>query len=61
MDEKKFKPIRSRLILAHLRAVAYRMPVPSSEATTPCRRPWLRFSHANSGEIENPGGWLDPA
>jgi RNA polymerase sigma-70 factor (ECF subfamily) len=43
---------------AHLRAVAYRMLGSQSEADDAVQESWLRFSRADSAEVENLGGWL---
>jgi RNA polymerase sigma factor (sigma-70 family) len=42
----------------HLRAVAYRMLGSLSEADDAVQDTWLRVSRAESGEVENLGGWL---
>lgn len=43
---------------AHLRAVAYRMLGSLSEADDAVQEAWLRLSRADTGGIENLGGWL---
>jgi RNA polymerase sigma factor (sigma-70 family) len=42
----------------HLRAVAYRMLGSLSEADDAVQDAWLRFSRADTSEVENLGGWL---
>lgn len=42
----------------HLRAVAYRMLGSLSEAEDAVQDAWLRFSRADTSEVENLGGWL---
>jgi RNA polymerase sigma factor (sigma-70 family) len=42
----------------HLRAVAYRMLGSVSEADDALQDAWLRLSRADTGGVENPGGWL---
>ncbi len=42
----------------HLHAVAYRMLGSLSEAEDAVQDAWLRFSRADTGEVENLGGWL---
>jgi RNA polymerase sigma factor (sigma-70 family) len=42
----------------HLRAVAYRMLGSLSEADDAIQDAWLRLSRADTGNVENLGGWL---
>jgi len=42
----------------HLRAVAYRMLGSLSEADDAVQDAWLRFSRADTSDVENLGGWL---
>jgi RNA polymerase sigma factor (sigma-70 family) len=42
----------------HLRAVAYRILGSLSEADDAVQDAWLRFSRADSSEVQNLGGWL---
>jgi RNA polymerase sigma-70 factor (ECF subfamily) len=42
----------------HLRAVAYRMLGSLAEADDAVQDTWLRVSRADTGEVENLGGWL---
>jgi RNA polymerase sigma factor (sigma-70 family) len=42
----------------HLRAVAYRILGSLSEADDAVQDTWLRFSRADSSEVQNLGGWL---
>ena len=42
----------------HLRAVAYRMLGSLSEAEDAVQEAWLRLSRADTGGVENLGGWL---
>jgi RNA polymerase sigma-70 factor, ECF subfamily len=43
---------------AHLRAVAYRMLGSLSEADDAVQEAWLRLSRADTGGVDNLGGWL---
>jgi RNA polymerase sigma factor (sigma-70 family) len=42
----------------HLRAVAYRMLGSAAEADDAVQEAWIRLSRADTGEVENLGGWL---
>ena len=42
----------------HLRAVAYRMLGPLSEADDAVQEAWLRLSRSNTSGVENLRGWL---
>ena len=42
----------------HLRAVAHRMLGSASEADDAVQEAWLKLSHADTGDVENVGGWL---
>jgi RNA polymerase sigma-70 factor (ECF subfamily) len=43
---------------AHLRAVAYRMLGSLTDADDALQEAWLRFSRADTSEVENLAGWL---
>jgi len=42
----------------HLRAVAYRMLGSASEADDAVQEAWLRLDRADTGDVQNLGGWL---
>src|SRR5439155_25446978 len=50
---ERFEQHRSRL-----RAVSYRMLGSASEADDAVQEAWLRFSSADTGQVENLGAWL---
>jgi RNA polymerase sigma factor (sigma-70 family) len=58
VDENTWLAERFEENRTHLRAVAYRMLGSLSEADDAVQEAWLRLSRADSGEIENLGGWL---
>ena len=58
MDETGWLAERFEAHRAHLRAVAYRMLGSPSEADDAVQEAWLRVSRADTGQVENLGGWL---
>src|ERR671925_621732 len=58
MDETEFLARQFEEQRGHLRAVAYRMLGSVSEADDAVQEAWLRVSRADTGEVENLGGWL---
>ena len=58
MDEKDWLAKRFEEHSGHLRAVAYRMLGSLTEADDAVQDAWLRVSRAETGTVENMGGWL---
>jgi RNA polymerase sigma-70 factor (ECF subfamily) len=58
MDESDWLEKRFQENQAHLRRVAYRMLGSSSEAEDALQEAWIRLSRADTGSVENLGGWL---
>src|SRR5262245_10610163 len=58
MDEQQRLAERFEANRAQLRAVAYRMLGSLSEADDALQEAWLRLGRADTGGVENPGGWL---
>jgi RNA polymerase sigma factor (sigma-70 family) len=58
MDERDWLARQFEANRGHLKAVAYRMLGSLSEADDAVQEAWLRLSRADSGEVENLGGWL---
>ncbi len=58
VDEQQWLAERFEAERTHLRAVAYRMLGSGSDADDAVQDAWLRFSRADSGDIDNLGGWL---
>ncbi|QUQ66700.1 sigma-70 family RNA polymerase sigma factor [Kutzneria sp. CA-103260] len=58
MDETEWLAERFERERTRLRAVAYRMLGSVTEADDAVQDAWLRLSRADSGQIENLGGWL---
>src|SRR5215218_4273536 len=58
MDEGNVLAERFEAHRSHLRAVAYRMLGSLNEADDAVQEAWLRLSRADTGGVENLGGWL---
>ena len=58
MDERDRLTERFEEHRPRLRAVAYRMLGSVSEADDAVQEAWLRLSRADTGDVENLGGWL---
>jgi RNA polymerase sigma-70 factor (ECF subfamily) len=58
MDGQEFLAERFEANRSHLRGVAYRMLGSLSEADDAVQEAWLRLSRADTGDIQNLGGWL---
>jgi RNA polymerase sigma factor (sigma-70 family) len=58
MDDGDWLAERFEAHRAHLRAVAYRMLGSTGEADDAVQDAWLRLSRADTGDIDNLGGWL---
>jgi RNA polymerase sigma factor (sigma-70 family) len=57
-DDKAWLTERFEAQRSQLRGVAYRMLGSLSEAEDAVQESWLRVSRADTGEVENLGGWL---
>jgi RNA polymerase sigma-70 factor (ECF subfamily) len=58
VDENEWLAAQFEAHRSHLRAVAYRMLGSLGEAEDAVQEAWLRLSRADSGAIDNLGGWL---
>jgi RNA polymerase sigma factor (sigma-70 family) len=58
MDSAGWAAERFEANRSHLCAVAYRMLGSATEADDAVQESWLRFSRADTSDVENLGGWL---
>jgi len=58
MDERDWLAEQFEAHRGHLRGVAYRMLGSASEADDAVQEAWIRLSRADTGSVENLGGWL---
>lgn len=58
MEEPSWLAERFEAHRARLRAVAFRMLGSLAEADDAVQETWLRLSRAQTGQVENLGGWL---
>jgi RNA polymerase sigma factor (sigma-70 family) len=58
MDDRDRLAERFETHRSHLRAVAFRMLGSLSEADDAVQEAWLRYSRADTSDVENPAGWL---
>ena len=58
MDDHDWLAARFEAHRSHLRAVAYRMLGSPSEADDAVQDAWLRLARADTGGVDNLGGWL---
>jgi RNA polymerase sigma factor (sigma-70 family) len=58
MDDLERRALQFEEHRSHLRAVAYRMLGSLSDADDAVQEAWMRFSRADTGDVENLRGWL---
>ena len=58
MDENAWLAQRFEANRSHLRGVAYRMLGSLSDADDAVQEAWIRFSHADTGAIDDLRAWL---
>ena len=58
MEESSWLAERFEAHRARLRAMAFRMLGSLDEANDAVQETWLRLSRAQTGQVENLGGWL---